>query len=198
MPKRRRGRGFSLLDETTLRLNLSFVFHEHSQSDAVAEMAHGCERHARHLARLDALSLPIEPKPTRVDDGVELWLTATLGLPAATVQTLSASGATVLFADADTTSPTTEQTFFRAPAQLSIPAGTPLRAGVGAVILRPGATSARLVTEGPFNWPAQRPAAIRALERLIQQYTDQWMPRAHLWPAPAETLLGPDEIVLAG
>lgn len=196
MPLRRQRRGFSLLDETTLRLNLSYVLHEHSASRAVTDIAEACERHANHMAGLDATPLPIVPEPSRAVEGIELWLTVTLGLPATTVQTLSATGASVLFADVHAGTPTTEQTFCRAPAHLSLPSDTPLQVGIGAVILRPGATSARLITEGPFAWSTERFAAIRALERLVQSYTDQWMPRSPLWPAPAETLLGPDEIWL--
>lgn len=194
MPRPHLQRGFSLLDEATLRHNLSFVLHEHSASDAVTEMAHACERHARRIARLNLASLPSVPEAAATDDAVDIWLTATLGLPAATVPALSANGATVLFTDVHTGAATTELPFFRAPAQLSLPADTSLRVGVGALILRPGGASTRLITAGPFSWPAERAAAIRALECLIQRYADQWTPAAPLWPAPAETLLGPDEI----
>ena len=194
MPLRRGRRGFSLLNETALRLNLSFVLHEHSQSETVTETAHACERHARRIAKLAPGSLPMIPERTSSLPIVDLWLTAMLGLPAATVQTLSATGASVLFTDVHTETPTTAQPFFRATAQLSLPSDTQLQVGVGTVILRPGATSTILVTEGPFAWPSDRPAAIHALERLIEHYTDQWMPRASVWPSPAETLLGPDEI----
>jgi hypothetical protein len=60
-------------------------------------------------------------------------------------------------------------------------------------LLRPGGDSAQLSVAGPFDWPNQQVEVLHALERLIQSYADQWLPRAALWPAPAEELL-PAEI----
>jgi hypothetical protein len=52
-----------------------------------------------------------------------------------------------------------------------------------------------LIVHGPFDWPTDQRAAIRAVEQVIQAHVGQWMPSRALWSAPAEVLL-PDEVYL--
>jgi hypothetical protein len=67
------------------------------------------------------------------------------------------------------------------------------RVGVAAIVLRPGARTTQLALRGPFAWPHEESDALRALERLIQAWVDQWTPARALWDAPAEAALG-DEV----
>jgi hypothetical protein len=88
---------------------------------------------------------------------------------------------------------------FRAPAFLVNPAefASPGPLYVLAVVRRPGGGSLQLVGEGvdsPFDiddhgQPGWGRSVIRALERVIQAYVDQWTPVRPLWDRPAEVEL---------
>jgi hypothetical protein len=168
----------------TLCVNLSFVLHERSDSRAVKQTALAAADHATRLWRVpETLPLVME-RGLPADAG--LVLTARLGLPAR-LAALAEGAAQLRFVD-HLDEQADAATFFRAPARLALPA-LPGTVAVAAVILRPGGHNAQLVVDGPFDWPAEQDYVIRALERLLQHYPEQWFPDAALWSAPAEVLL---------
>jgi hypothetical protein len=171
--------------------NLSFVLHERSDSAAVLRAAQQAVRHAKHAGRVPA-SLPLV-EPRALPANVDIVLSAQIGLPARLAQLVRnrAQSAQLRFVD-HLDGAAAEIDLFRAPARLTLP-HAPARVAVAAVLLRPGGDSAQLSVAGPFDWPNQQVEVLHALERLLQSYTDQWLPRAALWPAPAEELL-PAEI----
>lgn len=182
------GDGRRVPNDRDLALNLSLVLHERSDSKAVQRAVRAALVHASMQHRLGSgLSSPT----TTSDYGgseVNLWLTATLGLPYLLADALSTSPADVFTVDADRHPPQTVQ-FFRAPAMLSLPDDNQRRVGVAALILRPRQRTTLLAIDGIYSWPSERDAALRALERLIQAHAGQWMPSRALWDAPAESLL---------
>ncbi|HYI14332.1 MAG TPA: hypothetical protein VEX37_03000 [Thermomicrobiales bacterium] len=139
-------------------------------------------------------AVPIKTLTTNRDDDAEVtyWLTATIGVPHLLADALGTSPQTLVLIDAESTSRQTTE-FFRAPAQLTLPQAGTHRVGVAALVLRPDRQTSHLAVAGMHEWPGDRDAAIRSLERLIQAHAGQWMPQRALWPAPAEVLM-PDEI----
>ena len=186
-------RWFNASVDDSLLLNLSYVLHERSDSAAVRALAAGCRSHAAWLNQ--SPTLPIATVEGAIDTAIDIWLTATIGLhrdlPDA-LQGAYAQNAEILRIDEPSASMTTTS-FFRADAAISLPPVAGATIGVAGLVARPGRTDAHLVIAGPFQWPNQQRAAIRALERLIQQHVDQWMPPHALWQAPAEKLL-PGEV----
>jgi hypothetical protein len=178
-----------------LALNLSYVLHERSDSATVRRVADACLRHAQRSAHA---GLPAWPKTV---DGVppvnvDLWLSANVGLPALLAGALTQFGAAaaappVQLIDATIAAQSLsfrEIEFFRAPATLALPDSV-LSIGVAALLLRAGGQTTHLALRGPFAWPAEERAAMRAVERLIQAHVKQWTPTRALWTAPAERLL---------
>lgn len=86
-----------------------------------------------------------------------------------------------------------EVCFFRGPARLALPSDEPQTVGVAGLIVRPYGRSVQLIVRGPFEWPAERGAVIRALEALIQAHVEHWTPAVQLWDVPAEVAI-PDEV----
>lgn len=190
-------RGHDSLDRQVLRQNLSFVLHEHSSSEAVIETANACERHARAIQDVSRGGIAIHDTPMRFPETGGLVLTARIGAPELLATTLARRDPRLrlLFADHIPAS-TPPVTFFRAEANLTLPASTEQPVVVAGMVMRPGYRSAHLVTHGPFEWPDDRRVILRSLEQLIQAHVDQWMPLQPLWPAPAESLLPASEIEL--
>lgn len=182
------GHGHRLPDERDLALNLSFVLHERSDSRAVQSAVRVCNSHARTLHRF-GLEL-VAPATRSGGDltGVTTWLTAMVGLPHLLGPALNTSDESIHAIDADNLT-THTTTFFRAPAQLTLPDLDVLRVGVAVLVARPDRRSSQLLVSGVHDWPADCDAVLRSLERLIQAYAGQWLPPRRLWSAPAETLL---------
>jgi hypothetical protein len=128
----------------------------------------------------------------QIDVSVTAWLSAMVGVPHLFMNALRALGSlgphTLTRLDAND-GPVSAHTFFRASASLVLPRTGIERVGVGALVLRPDGHSTQLAIGGVFEWPTQHAEALRAVERLIQAYVDQWLPERALWAAPAETLL---------
>ena len=199
-------------DREQLAANLSFVLHERSDSRAVCAVVERCRQHfARTMGSLEALArIPLTPTTAAgaPEAGIQAWLTANVGEPSR-LQGLSGSGLDprlpIICVDSDTVSVPNASTsanpglseactlrvvdFFRAPARLRLPSGWVGRVGVAAVVFRPDLLSLHAIYRGAFDWPAERTAALREVERLIQAHADQWWPSRQLWEAPAELLL---------
>jgi len=181
------------LDLDALRLNFSLVLHERSDSPVVSDHVQTAARHVARVGALQADELSGTP-PIGFEELVDLApgaiLTATLGLPRVT-QLLAhrCPGAPGLIAIDRFSAPYTEAEFFRAPAALALPALPVDRLAVAAALLRPGGKSIEVVTHGPFAWPSDQEAALRAVEDLIRDYLPQWHPPRPLWPGPVEELL---------
>lgn len=181
----------SSMTERDLRQIQSFVLHDHSESPSVRAAARDCQRHAERWFQT-ARRAPIineDPIPS-----ADIWLTATIGCPAAIDQLASRQPIppTVIRADQPSESQRSAE-FFRAPAILTLPdrASTML---VLAAIIRPGERDVAIRWHGPFDWPADERNAIRSLESVIQSATGQWRPPANPWLASAEDLLPEREI----
>ena len=177
-------------NDATLRLNLSWVLHERSDSAAVRATAQSCLRHRARLDRLPADA----GRPVVVDEaaigGVEDWLTASIGAPALLASALEmAMGRRVrslVIVDDRRESPGTEVEFFRGPARLVLPGVAPCRVGVAALVVRPDGRTTHLVIPGVHDWPQDREHIMRSLECLVQAHAGQWLPRTALWDEPAE------------
>jgi hypothetical protein len=186
--KRLRGRSYP---DDTLRLNLSFVLHERSDSSTVVHAARACARHARQLRRVrmnGAPSFVVGEIPAAQPDAV---LTASLGVPDLLSDALQSAGvdhrSMPLRVDAGNGSSTAE--LFRATAHLTLPDDSPRSVIAASLVLRPGGRDTQLNVIGPFDWPTDRPAALRAIELMIQAYVDQWIAPRQLWDLPAEEVL---------
>jgi hypothetical protein len=179
-------------DEQALALNLSFVLHERSDSAAVRRAVRAVRHHSSNVDRLERTVT----WQTIVRDAnlpsVDFWITANIGVPNRLADALDVADDEIVSVDASAGSPQ-PASFFRALANLNLPADAPNRIGVAALILRPDHRTSQLIITGVHNWPDDRRGALRSLERLIQAHAGQWMPSRALWPAPAESLL-PDEV----
>ena len=189
-----------------LALNLSFVLHERSDSAAVARTLAACRQHAARRARLDTPAAP-DTIDGVLPAGIDLWLTASVGVPERLPAALDALGvprAALLRVDVDVDAVSVaphesglavalhDATLFRAPARLLLPSA-PCRVAVVARVLRPAGRTTQLVLRGAYRWPEESGPALRALERIIQPWAEQWLPPRALWEHPAEVLLH-DEI----
>jgi hypothetical protein len=187
-------RGSALQDKPALRRNLSYVLHEHERSDAVSRVVADCLRHQRQLRSLMQRELPVVSLEPALPAGVLDWISAGVGLPERLQAVLERhSGAAVRVTLVDGLEPDTEALLFRGLAQLVLPDATPRRIGVAALVLRPGGGSAQLNVTGAFDWPDEVGQALEAVERLIQPFASQWLPRRTLWQARVEEAL-PGEI----
>lgn len=176
-----------------MRVNLSWVLHERSDSAAVAAALAACERHARAGA-----TLPPPRRATLVADDATLaaigdarqLVTLRLGAPAylpVALQLLDLPQREMTRLDAP--EPLEPVPFFRGPAALSMPEWSG-RTAVAALVVRPGRpTTYHLIASGPFDWPAERSLGLQAVERLLQAHVEQWAPQRALWPVPIEALL---------
>ncbi|MEX2314917.1 MAG: hypothetical protein WD628_04300 [Thermomicrobiales bacterium] len=185
---RQPGHGHLLAEHRDLALNLSFVLHERSDSRAVQSAVRACRAHASEIRNAG----PDLARPATASEhdhaGVTLWLTATIGLPPLMAQALGALPEQVIAVDSNM-DPLRPFQFFRATASLFLPDARQQRVGVAALVLRPDRRTSHIAISGVHEWPAERDAAIRSLERLIQGHAGQWMPSRALWSAPAEALL---------
>lgn len=177
-----------------LCLNLSFVLHERSASDAVRACAVSVHRTRSRLERLSRahLSATVVGDPSMPFDVI---LTARLGADESLALSLATLGAAAMrpVARIDSSDESlSEHPFFRSPAALAMPMGRG-RAVVAALVLRPDGHTTHLHVAGYFDLPSETGAAICAVEGLIQTYADQWSPRRELWAGPAEELL-PGEV----
>ncbi len=171
------------------RLNFSFVLHEPSTSPAVGRMANA-------IAQLASINV----QPRSIEDiigvqelskaRVDLVLTAQVGHPSilSAVAARLENPPAVVALDGDGPQLTSRE-FFRATAQLALPTWSVDRAVFAAVVARPGGDTLECVVSDVFTWPHAEAAALRAAERAILAYVDQWRPRRALWGAPAEVLL---------
>jgi hypothetical protein len=190
-------RGRFVLDDAILRLNLSSVLHERSDSQAVSNVVERIRSHQRTVTRLAETSrLALISDIPAANGGSsairpDLILTANIGLPKHLPTALKRAewGDLAVIAIDDPRLEAQTATFFRSSAQLVLPTSHNLKVSVCGLILRPGARSVHLRVSQTFRWPEQRLYTIGAIETLIQAYADQWMPQRALWPAPAEQLL---------
>ncbi|MDQ3549705.1 MAG: hypothetical protein M3439_12905 [Chloroflexota bacterium] len=182
------GHGHRVPIADNLALNLSFVLHDRSDSRAVQRAVSSSQAHARQLRRLGPeLAVPTTTSGSASTD-VTIWLSATIGLPHLLADALNTSPDRLIAVDTGTAGCDPCQ-FFRAAANLSLPDASTIRIGVAALILRPDRRSSHLALSSLYDWPEDRDAAIRELERLVQVHAGQWMPQRALWPSPAEALL---------
>lgn len=172
------------------KLNLSFVLHEPSTSQAVLSMAKastaGGASDAGQAARrdaLDALEMMILSKP-------DVVLTAHLGCPALLSELIAGlpDPPALVAIDAAYGAKAVHQ-FFRAPARLALPAWPVARIITAAVVVRPGGNCVELKRSQVRVWPDEAAPVLADLERLILEHVDQWRPPRALWDAPAEVLL---------
>lgn len=186
-------RGPAHIDGDTLRVNFSLVLHERSDSAAVAEHVNAAVGHAARIesGRFDGrATTPAIGFDELATMRPEVILTATVGLPRLTQRLARrCPGAPLLIVADRLNGGFSEVEFFRATAALALPEIPVSRLTVAAAMLRPGARSVELVAHGPFAWPSERLAALRALEDLIRDYLPQWHPPRRLWPGPAEDVL---------
>lgn len=197
----KRMRGGPGMSESMLAHNLSYVLHERSDSASVRRAARASMRADDVVRRLpSSASCPVVISVTDAPSPAwpTVWLTPTIGaahLLGAAIERQLAVQPTIVVIDDSSADALQEQRFFRAPATLSLPAlsGAAISVGVAALVIRPDGRTTHLVVSGTFRWPDDSDLAVRALERLIQSFADQWRPARHLWQVPAEWALG-DEI----
>jgi len=120
----------------------------------------------------------------------QVILTANLGLPTLLndITARLPESAAVVHVDA-ANGAVSRRDFFRAPAHLVLPEWSPSRVVVAVVVRRPGGKSAELICSRCYDWPEEVNCALKALERFILAYVDQWRPPRALWHGPAEELL---------
>ncbi len=129
----------------------------------------------------------VDPIPT-----ADACLTASVGYTSALANALSIHADHVHRIDALSEHPQYVR-FFGAAATLAIPVSLPHQVVVAALVDRPRQRSMHLDVAGVYTWPQQQSETLRAIERLIQAYPDQWNPSRQLWSAKAEKLL-PSEV----
>jgi hypothetical protein len=184
-----------IVEDPDLCLNLSYVLHERSTSQAVRQCASRCRSNEKRVQRLTEPTGPsvVTGDPTLPHDHV---LTAHLGAHAALSRSILAAGGTLAHEIVMIDAPGNDlrsHRFFRATAALRLPSDQPARVMVAALVLRPGGRSTQLAVAGCFDWPDEKALAICAVESLIRSYVDQWSPPRALWADSAEVLLQ-DEI----
>lgn len=180
-------RGRCRLSDEEWTANLSFVLHERSDSPAVRAALRAARAHAERRPIATTIIHDGEPPA-----GVDVWLAPSTGVSTNLAKALTDHGATGPVFFIDDGQPTHSVPFFRATAELRLPAD-PGMAGVAALVQRPGGRSLQLITRGPFRWPQERAETLRALEVIIQAHVEQWTPARQLWTGPIEDLL-PDEV----
>ena len=208
------------MDLATVRLNLSYVLHEPSTSQQVASVARQVianERKARaaieRLSRLpdaEILRRVMSPIPLDMLDFpvsasfVTLQIGAWQLIPRVLAALQSARGrgrgvrVPVQLLDNLTGGPTAATPFFRAPAQLRLPAwkpgGAPPRHFVS-LILRPGDEQLQLTLDrlsidpGSDHFLDVLKASALPAESVVRSHFGQWFCLRPLWPQPAEQAL---------
>ncbi len=202
------------LDERNHSRNLSWVLHDHSESRSVRRTKAIARRFARNRERIlrrfaalnnEELSEQITVHPGLTSNPVTVspptvTLTTSSGLPELLPRALEATGLsagpllhTVTLVDGPLGSSDT-MTFelFRGQAKITAPTGFPGGETVilAALLVRPGDSSLLLYGTrlSGADLPEGRGAEEirRALESIIRDHVDQWIPARPLWNEPAE------------
>ncbi len=183
---RRSGCGSDIVN--ALRLNLSHMLHERSDSDAVHRFAQEAMKHRRWAARRASTDLCGRTTRGRLPEDVDCWVSASVGAPWLLASALTDERgryAPVYFVDRAVYA-LTQREFFGATADLHLPPRTFSRVGVAVVVARPGHRSSQLEVAGPFEWTSEQQHAERALEMLLQRHATQLLVARALWAAPFE------------
>ena len=170
------------------RLNYSFVLHEPSDSVNVTRLARASVRHDVQKPKPFG-RYPVYGVSELSRSKPECILTAHVGVPVLMGEIASCLGVASLIALDVPSRATKTVEFFRAPSRLAAPDGPWDRIVVAAAISRPGGSSYEVVASDILQLDEEPHAVLRALERLVRSYVDQWRPPEPLWDGPAELLL---------
>lgn len=205
-------------NESSIRLNLSYVLHERSDSRIVRRQARACRRFQRkHTALLNSfMRLPDDDLASAIvvsnsfaashsgNPGVDRVLTVSAGLPDLLPRALSVTGTVgpepsderfIALDQGFTAAGCTYVQLFRGIAALPrIAASDSIL--VAALLVRPGEASLMLTgqrfelsqTQRNSN-PVELPRIRSLLESIIRDHVDQWTPERALWDGPAESTL---------